>query len=98
MSIFGPILWLAQQIVWLFLIVMFVRVVLSWLFLFDVVNRRHPVAYQINDFTERLTEPVIRPFRRFIPAVGGFDLAFILVFLLCYVVQMYLAQLGQVLP
>ena len=98
MSLFGPILWFIEQIVWLFLILMFVRVVLSWLFLFDVLNRRHPVAYQINNFTERLTEPVIRPFRRFIPAVGGFDLAFIVVFLLCYVVQMYLRELSRVLP
>ena len=97
-SLFGPIIWLIDQILLLFLIVLVVRVVLSWLFAFGVVHPRQPAAYQINDFVERITDPVLRPIRRVIPAVGGIDLSVLVLFLLVYVVRMYLWQLGAVLP
>lgn len=98
MSIFGPIIWLVLQILNLFLIVLVVRVVMSWLFAFDVVNPRHPTALNIYDFVERLTEPVLRPIRRFIPPISGIDLSVLAAFLLVYVAQMYIGQLAYILP
>jgi YggT family protein len=98
LSLFGPIIWLIDTIIGLFLIVMIVRAVLSLLFMMDVITRRQPIAYQIYDFTERITEPVIRPIRRLVPPIGGLDLAFLLTFLLITVVRMYLGQLDRVLP
>ena len=98
MSVSGPILWFIDQLLLLFLIVLFIRVVMSWLFVFGVISRRHTVAYQVNDFVERLTEPVLRPVRRIIPTINGIDLSVLLVFLLVYVVRMYLGQLAAILP
>ena len=36
---------------------------------------------QIHLFTFRVTEPFIAPVRRLVPPVGGFDIAFLLVFI-----------------
>jgi YggT family protein len=95
--ILDPLLWLIAEVLELFLIVLIVRAVLSWLFAFDVVNARNQAAYQINDFVARLTEPVIRPVRRFVPNVGGIDLSFLVVFLLVLVLQRYINELRMVL-
>jgi YggT family protein len=49
----------------LYLFVLLVAVVLSWLIAFDVVNPYNRVVAMVNDFAQRLTEPALRPFRRF---------------------------------
>jgi len=36
---------------------------------------------QIHQFTFRVTEPFIAPVRRLVPPVGGFDIAFLIVFI-----------------
>lgn len=48
------------------------RVLLSWV----RVDPWHPAVVWLH----RLTEPVLRPFRRILPAVGGIDFSPILVF------------------
>ena len=55
--------------------------ILSWLIAFDVVNLRHPVARQVAHFLDAVTRPVLAPFRRFIPPIGGIDVTPILALL-----------------
>jgi YggT family protein len=98
LSLFGPIIWFIEQLLWLFIVVLLIRVVLSWLFALDVVHPRQPAAFQINDFVTRLTDPVLRPIQRIIPPIGGIDLSVLILMLLVYVVLMYLGQLRFVLP
>lgn len=88
-----PIFWLVDQVLTLFLIVMFLRIALSWLFAFQVVNPRHPYAWQADRFTRAVTDPVMRPIQRLIPPMGGMDLSPLVIFLAIYVLQMYLWQL-----
>jgi YggT family protein len=92
-----PIFWLIDQVLWLFMVIMIVRIALSWLFSFQVVNPRHPFAMQLNRFAEAVTDPVLRPIRRILPPMGGVDLSPIAIFLLIYVLQMYLWQLYRAL-
>jgi YggT family protein len=58
-----------------FLIVLAVRAILSWF-----PARHGTFLAQLNSFLFDLTEPVLRPVRRFIPPMGGFDLSFMVVF------------------
>ncbi|MFT3810445.1 MAG: YggT family protein [Micropepsaceae bacterium] len=88
-----PIFWAIDQVLTLFLIVMVVRIVLSWMFSFQVINPRHPFAWQVDRVTRAVTDPILRPIQRALPAMGGVDLSPIVVFILIYVIQMYLWQL-----
>ena len=51
--------------------------IFSWLYAFNVVNPRNPVVGTIGNMLYRLTEPVLRPIRRFMPSTGGLDLSFL---------------------
>ena len=52
---------------------------MSWLIAFDVINIRNPQAANLVRLLERLTEPVYRKLRRFIPPIAGIDLTPIVV-------------------
>ncbi len=47
--------------------------ILSWLVAFDVLNIRQPIVGQIWRGLNQMTEPVYRPIRNFLPAMGGID-------------------------
>ncbi|WP_419253867.1 YggT family protein [Caulobacter sp. ErkDOM-YI] len=59
-----------------------ISAVLSWLVAFDVINLRNSAVYQISTFLDRVTGPVLRPFQRIIPPLGGVDISAIIVLLL----------------
>jgi YggT family protein len=55
--------------------VVIISVVLSWLVAFDVLNTRSRAAQTIWRAVDALTEPLLRPIRSVLPAVGGLDLS-----------------------
>jgi YggT family protein len=74
--------WLIDTVIVLYLWVLGITVVLSWLVSFNVVNTRNRFVYQVGDVCYRLTEPVLRPIRRIVPAMGGLDLSPLIAWLL----------------
>jgi YggT family protein len=48
---------------------------MSWLINFQVLNLRQPLVAQIWDGLNRLLEPIYSRVRRFMPQMGGLDLA-----------------------
>jgi YggT family protein len=71
----GAFLWLFGAIVQLIVIVLIVNAVISWLLAFEIVSRRNAFVAQIWDFTQRVTDPLLKPLRRIIPPIGGIDLS-----------------------
>ena len=69
------LLWLFDEITYLYLILIIAAVVMSWLLAFDVINRRNHFAMRAVQFLGALTEPAFRLVRRVIPPIGGFDLS-----------------------
>ena len=67
-----------------YLFVLLAAAILSWLVLFNVVNTRNHAVSVIGDLLYRLTEPALKPIRRYVPNFGGLDVSFIVlwVFLL----------------
>ena len=57
------------------------HVIMSWLINFQVLNLRQPLVAQIWDGLNRLLEPVYSRVRRFLPPMGGLDLAPLVVLL-----------------
>ena len=81
------ILLLINMILGLYSWVIIFSAVLSWLIAFNVVNTRNPIVTSLIDFLYRVTEPVMRPFRRIIPNLGGLDLSPIAVLLAIWLIQ-----------
>lgn len=72
---------------YLYLWCIIISAVLSWLVAFNVVNTSNRVVYMIGDFLYRITEPALRPIRRFLPNLGGIDLSPVILILIIYFVQ-----------
>ena len=66
------ILMLLLNIVWFIVIA---HVIMSWLINFQVLNLRQPLVAQVWYGLNRLLEPVYSRVRQVLPAMGGLDLA-----------------------
>jgi YggT family protein len=61
--------------------------ILSWLIAFNVVNTRNQFVAAVAEFLYRITEPVLRQIRAFIPSFGGLDISPIIVILIIMFMQ-----------
>lgn len=61
--------------------------VFSWLYAFNVINSRNQFVNMIGRFLYNVTEPVLRPIRRYMPDLGGVDISPIVVFILIFLIQ-----------
>ena len=52
-----------------------IAAVMSWLVAFNVLNIRNQLAYNVVRFLDAVTRPVLRPFQRIIPSLGGMDVS-----------------------
>ena len=77
---------LLNLLVWAIII----SAILSWLVAFDVINLRNRIVYSIAHFLDAVTRPVLRPFQRFIPPLGGVDITPILALLVIQGARSYL--------
>ena len=58
--------------------------VFSWLYAFNVVNSRNQFVASLGSFLFKVTEPVLRPIRRFMPDLGGVDISPIIALVIIY--------------
>ena len=89
----NPFLWLIDTLIQLYIWILIVSAVLSWLVAFDVVNPHNRVVRMIGDFSYRITEPVLRPIRRILPQMGGLDLSPLVLIFIIYFLQSFLRHL-----
>jgi YggT family protein len=66
----------------IYIYILVVSVVMSWLVAFDVINLRNRFVHMIYDTVNRLIDPTLRPIRRILPTMGGLDLSPLIVFVL----------------
>ena len=83
----AAIVWLVNQLINLAILFIIVQAIASWLIAFNVLNPRNPVIYQILRFLDAVTRPILEPFRRLIPSLGGVDISPIVVILLLRFLQ-----------
>ena len=86
------LLWLILQIINIYVWLIILQVVLSWLIAFNVVNTSNRFVYLIGDFLYRVTEPAMRPIRSVLPNLGGIDLSPLVLLLLLFFVQRLLVE------
>ena len=79
------------QILQLLLTVLFwiimIQVVLSWLFVFNVINHSNEMVRSIVRGLDSVTEPIYRPIRRILPDFGGIDFSPMIVLLVITILQ-----------
>jgi YggT family protein len=81
-----PLLRLLIGLIDLYMWVVIIAVILSWLVQFNVINSSNRFVYMAMDFIYRATEPVLNKIRRYLPSLGSLDLApIILIFVLIFV-------------
>ena len=64
--------------------------IISWLVAFDVINLRNRAMASIAHFLDSVTRPVLRPFQRVIPVLGGVDISPIVAILVIFGIERYL--------
>lgn len=82
-AILDVILVVLQLYVWILII----SAVFSWLYAFNVINGRNQFVATIGNALHQLTEPVLSRVRRFIPAFGTIDISPIIVILIIFLLQ-----------
>lgn len=73
--------------------VVLATVIFSWLQAFGVINSYNHAVRTIGDVLSRLTEPALRPLRRWLPDVGAVDLSPIALWLIILFLQMVVRKL-----
>jgi YggT family protein len=72
--------------------IMLAMIIMSWLISFNVINTRNPFVYSVWDVLNRITDPVLRPIRRILPNMGGLDISPIIVFVIIFFLQTFIAN------
>ncbi|MDG5495368.1 MULTISPECIES: YggT family protein [Azospirillaceae] len=80
----------------LYVWVLIISAILSWLIAFNVINTHNRFIYTVSDMLYRLTEPVLRPIRNVLPNLGGLDLSPIVLILAIMFAQRLLFNYGLV--
>jgi len=60
------------DVFWWFVII---SIVLSWLVAFNVINLHNQFVYNVYTSLNGIVDPMLQPFRRLLPDMGGIDLS-----------------------
>ena len=78
---------LLDRVIYLYVLVLIINAVLSWLIAFNVLNTQNRFVYSILEFTYKLTDPLLNYIRRFLPNLGSIDISPVILILLIYFVR-----------
>ena len=76
---------------WIFLIM----IIMSWLISFNVINTRNQFVANVWRVLNQITEPILKPIRRIIPPIGGLDLSPLIVFVIIFFLQNWIASMAM---
>jgi YggT family protein len=71
----------------LYMWVIIASAIFSWLYAFGVVNPRNDAVAAIGRTLYQLTEPALRPIRRFVPVFGGLDISPVILILIIILIR-----------
>lgn len=95
MSIIGNLLIFLLDV---YFYIIIASVIISWLIAFEVINVKNPQAQNLINLLNKLTEPVYKPLRKFIPPIGGIDITPIIVIFGIFLLQNLIGRMMYRLP
>ena len=69
------IFFLLDSIITIYLWIIIINALLSWLVAFNVLNTQNRFVFSVLDTTHKLTDPALNKIRRFLPTFGSIDLS-----------------------
>ena len=75
------ILILFDNIVTLYIWVLIINVIISWLIAFNILNTSNSFVYSVLDVSHKLTDPPLNFIRRYLPNLGSIDISPIILIL-----------------
>ena len=75
---------LLDRIIYLYVWVLIINAIISWLIAFNVLNTQNRFVYSVLEFTYKLTDPPLNYIRRFLPNLGSIDISPVVLILLIY--------------
>ena len=66
---------LLDSIITIYLWIIIINALLSWLVAFNVLNTQNRFVFSVLDATYKLTDPALNKIRRFIPTFGSIDIS-----------------------
>ena len=93
MIILDPLISVIRIALTFYVYLVIASAILSWLVHFGVVNTRNQVVSMIGEFLWRITEPALRPIRRFMPNLGGIDISPIILILIIFFLDRVLGNI-----
>ena len=73
---------LLDNIITIYLWIIIINAILSWLVAFNVLNTHNRFVFSVLDATYKLTDPALNKIRRFIPTFGSIDISPVILILL----------------
>lgn len=92
--ILGPLLTVLLMATDIYMWIIIIGVILTWLVHFNVVNTSNQFVSMVGNFCYRATEPALRPIRRIIPDLGGIDISPMVLILMIIFLQQVLYRLA----
>ena len=72
---------LFDNIISLYIWVLIINVIMSWLVAFNIVNTSNRFVYSVLDVSHKLTDPPLNFIRRYLPNLGSIDISPIILIL-----------------
>ena len=91
--ILDPLLTVFYELLEFYKWIVIVAAIMSWLIAFGVINTYNRAVYTINDFLYRVTEPALRPIRRYLPNLGGVDISPVILIFVVWLIQMVVVKI-----
>ena len=81
------ILILFDSIIYIYIWILIINAILSWLVAFNVLNVQNRFVYTILEFSYRITAPLLNIIRRFLPNFGSIDISPVVLILGLYFIR-----------
>ncbi len=76
------VLILLDSVVTIYIWILIINALLSWLIAFNVLNTSNRLVYSLLDISYKMTDPLLRPIRNFLPNLGNIDISPVVLILL----------------
>lgn len=93
-ALVGSLLDVISTALYLYSLVIIASAIFSWLYAFNIVNSNNQVINTIGRVLYNLTEPALRPIRRFMPDLGGIDISPVILLLIIMFLQSFIARIA----